>query len=241
MHIPDPSNILPYIGLNTIVPLQPDQLVDLSISTCHFPGLSILRDGQWIPARLRTSPTAPNVARIFDALALPATGATRNPGIIPLHASQPEYTQTRYWRLPKTTLGGILSAVMLRAINRTHEGCEELRLAKALYSLLSLQETGVGTSASGSGRPGGGGTGGLDGEQPAELGGNASGGRSAGPSKGRPSTRKRGAEGKSSNTPSKKLTRGSKTKKDTSLPRSKSCSIDSKGRIDVQSILFTDF
>jgi hypothetical protein len=224
MHIPDPSNILPYIGLNTIVPLQPDQLVDLSISTCHFPGLSILRDGQWIPARLQTSPTTPNVARIFDALALPAMGATRNPGIIPLHASQPEYSQTRYWRLPKTTLGGILSAVMLRAINRTHEGCEELGLAKALYSLLSLQETGVGTSASGSGGPGGGGTGGPD--------GNASGGRSAGPSKGRPSTRKRGAEGESSNTPSKKPTRGSKNKKDSSLPRSKSCSIDSRGRID---------
>jgi hypothetical protein len=121
------------------VHLKPDELGWIQISTTCFPSLSVLRNGQWVPARSRTAPSAPDVARIFDARAIPAENPPNSPGIFPLYANHPEFSQTRYWRLPDTAFGGILSALMMRAMAIPPSAEGELRLARALFCTLSLQ------------------------------------------------------------------------------------------------------
>jgi hypothetical protein len=136
--IPDPSRVLPYLGLYTLVHLKPRELEKTRMSTPCLPGLSVLRNRQWVPAPSDATPTTPNVARIFDARAIPED-PPESFGGIPLYTSHPEYSQTRYWRLPVTILPGILSAVMLRAMATPIEDEEEQRLARSIFNLLSFQ------------------------------------------------------------------------------------------------------
>lgn len=143
--LPDPSAILPYIGLYTIVHLKATELQDFTHCTPFFPPLSILHNGQWGNESTRTPSIAPNVARIFDSLAVNASGQRPSPGVIPLHPDHPHYPQKQYWRLPKTTLGGILSAVMwhVRANLFTADRSDELRMVELLHCLLTLKEFSV--------------------------------------------------------------------------------------------------
>lgn len=157
--IPDPSSVLPYIGLYTMVHLKPDELVDVEMPTVRFPNLSILSNGQWIPASANTSPSAPNAALIFDATAVATTPGPGRPANIPLSANQPDYFHKRYWRLPSSAFGGILSAIMLRVVNSPSNAYDELRLARNLFNYLSLQkdelEVPETSDSAGPGGPGG--------------------------------------------------------------------------------------
>jgi hypothetical protein len=141
--ISDPSPILPYIGLYTMVHLKPDELVGLDLLTARLPELSILSNHQWIPAPAHTSPSAPNTARIFDARALATTPGPRRPSHIPLSADDPGFFDRQFWRLPLAAFGGILSAIMLRAANSPSHADNELRLARSLLNYLSLQKDGL--------------------------------------------------------------------------------------------------
>jgi hypothetical protein len=207
--IPDPSLILPYIGLYTIVRLNPDELGRIKIPVASFPSLSILSNGQWVSAPPETAPTAPNTARIFDAR---INDPPESLGVIPLYEGHPQDSQTRYWRLPKATLGGILSAGMLRAVISSSDVDAELVRVRILYGHLQIlyAETGAGPpgpsgdgpSGSGSAGPGGGGSARPGGGGPS--GGGPSGGGFAGSS-----PRKRGAQDKTPKRPSKRQARGS--------------------------------
>lgn len=70
--LPDPSSILPYLGLFTLAILDPDNVYGCHISTQHVPPLSILRNKHFEDAPEGTSPVDDNVARIFDVLAFVA-------------------------------------------------------------------------------------------------------------------------------------------------------------------------
>jgi hypothetical protein len=137
--IPDPSLVLPYIGLYSMVHLKPDELEELILVIPVFPHLSILRDNQWVPPPSEATPATQHVARIFDARSLPARGFDISLSFVPLYAGHPQFRETRYWRLPKATLEGVLSAVMLRAVVGPTIG-DELLIAKALYGWLIYQQ-----------------------------------------------------------------------------------------------------
>jgi hypothetical protein len=163
--IPDPAHILPYIGLYIVVHLKTEELLNAYISTPVFPELSILQEDQWVSAPISTLPNAPNAARIFDVMDFPAGIPCGASGDIPLSTDHRDYHQKRYWRLPKSTLAGMLTAVMLRAISTSSMAEEELERVRILYSYLILKKSGR-LSGGGSGGPSGGSgglSGGLDG------------------------------------------------------------------------------
>jgi hypothetical protein len=56
-------------------------------------------------------------------------------GSFSLHKNYSDYSQKWYWRLPKSTLGGILGALVLRARDSVSD-IEEVQLAKNLYGRL---------------------------------------------------------------------------------------------------------
>jgi len=140
--LPDPSSILPYIGLYTIVHLKATQLRNVDFMAGYFPPPSVLRNGRWEDARTRSTSTGPNVARIFDSLAVNDSGQRPSPGLIPLHPDHPHYSPKQYWHLPKTSLGGILSAVVLRAMNSPSTADDELEMVRALHMLLRRRRMG---------------------------------------------------------------------------------------------------
>jgi hypothetical protein len=61
-------DIIPYLGLYTLVPLDPENLTGLKIPTDDMPNLSILHNRRFIPAPPNTPPDSPNAARIFDVM-----------------------------------------------------------------------------------------------------------------------------------------------------------------------------
>jgi hypothetical protein len=107
--LPDPQAILPYLGLFTMVTLNPTDVAGYKIPTMHLPDLSIIRGQKFVDTRSRTSATARNVARIFDPLALDAN-AQENLGIIPLSSEDQGFQEQRYWRLP-IPLGAVFTAM----------------------------------------------------------------------------------------------------------------------------------
>ena len=122
------------------------------MSTSFLPPLSVLHNSRWEKAPTRTSSTAPNAARIFDSLALNNSGQRPSPSLIPLHPDQPHYSHKRYWRLPGTALGGILSAVVLRAIVSPSSADDELEMVRFLHGLLVVRKSGLDAGLSGEGR-----------------------------------------------------------------------------------------
>jgi hypothetical protein len=141
----------------------------VTISTSFFPPLSILHNGQWEKAPAWTVSTAPKVARIFDSVTVNVLGQQPSSALIPLHPDQPHYSHKRYWQLPKTALGGILSAVVLHAILSPSTADNELNMVRVLYSLLTLRKWGgvdAGLSSEGCREDeGGGGRGGRRGDE----------------------------------------------------------------------------
>jgi hypothetical protein len=104
--LPDPTAVLPYLGLFTLVILTPEKVKGHEIATTHLPNLSILSNGNFI-AVPDASPTAPNVARIFDVLATIRANPPKQRGHIPLSPQDPEFRQQRYWRLT-TKIGAVI-------------------------------------------------------------------------------------------------------------------------------------
>ena len=191
--LPDTTAIEPYVGLFSMVVLNPTRLEGMTIGTPHFPPVSVIRDGQFVRADANTSLNAQGVARIFDSLSLTAN-SPRHPGDIPLLPEQGGFRQQRYWRIPVN-----MSAVLVtlqEQVGRTIYASEEVTFTQNIYNILRLQQcygsipiralTGMDSpSDDGSGGPGGGsGSGGPSG-------GFGSGGGGAGPSGDGQSPRKR--------------------------------------------------
>ena len=155
--LPDPTSILPFLGLFTIVILKPEGLLGCRIPTLHLPPLSILQDNHFAFAPAGTLPGDENVARIFDVLGMIGLDPVpESCGMIPLSPEYPEFEQQRYWRLilpPEA----ILAALMTRITIGTFEG-EEIRLAQEIYHTLRLEALAHGPDCGG--RSGGGSGGG---------------------------------------------------------------------------------
>jgi hypothetical protein len=150
--LPNPAAIIPYIGLFTLVTLDPTTTARNIMTTPYLPGLSIIRNNKFEEAPANTSATAKNVARIFDSLDI-EEDTPLNLGIIPLAPGVAAFEEKRYWRFP-VFAGAIFAALMARLLNDSSE-CEDIVLAKRIVAYLTLKRVG-GSGPSGSGGPSGG-------------------------------------------------------------------------------------
>ena len=99
--LPDPRSIFPYLKLFSPVTLNPKAVQGRRIPILHQPPLSILtNNNSVVPAPPETLPGSPNVAQIFDVLALVSTDPQVNEASIPLTDKDHDFEQQRYWRLP---------------------------------------------------------------------------------------------------------------------------------------------
>jgi hypothetical protein len=165
--LPDPTSILPFLGLFTIVILKPGDLLGCCIPTLHLPALSILQDNHFALAPAGTLPGGENVARIFDVLGMIGLDSIPDSfGAIPLSPEYPEFGQQRYWRLTLPP-EAILAALIARVAMSIFEG-EEIHLAQEIYYTLGLEALarvphGGGGPSGGGGPDRGGGSGGGSG------------------------------------------------------------------------------
>jgi hypothetical protein len=149
------------IGLFSLVVLTPEVLEGHLLVTSHLPNLSVLENNHFIFASDNTSPTAPNVAQIYDVLAVINTNPPKRIGHIPLSPQDPEFQQQRYWRLPKM-IGAIL-AVLIERVTHGNDGCAEIVATRTIRDILSLSLQGIRVPRPSFGRSsGGGGAGGGD-------------------------------------------------------------------------------
>ncbi|KAF5386270.1 hypothetical protein D9615_002208 [Tricholomella constricta] len=153
--LPDPTPILPYLGLFSLVVLSPEVVVGRHLSTQHLPELSILRRGRFHPAPDGTHPADEHVARIFDVMAVASANPPLSPGTIPLSATDPDFQQHRYWRVP-VNLGAIFTALAVRVIMKSSE-CDEIIRTQAIVALLQLRVAETKLSRREAGGPSGGG------------------------------------------------------------------------------------
>lgn len=137
--LPDPTPILPYLGLYTLVILKPDELRRLQLITPHLPGLSILQGANFVSAPPDTSPDAPNTARIFDVVHAPPNGPDDILGRIPLSNIYPSFTEKRYWRIP-VQFEVILSMFLQHVSHITITDSEEIRNAQVIRSTILLRK-----------------------------------------------------------------------------------------------------
>ena len=153
--LPDPTTILPFLGLFTLVVLKPGPLVGCDICTKHLPVLSILQDNKFVRAPDGTSPADENVARIFDVLEVARENPQISLGLIPLSPEAAEFHQQRYWQLtlkPEVVLAALISRIAGGIFE-----ADEIGMAQAIYHVLDLRRLErPGLSGSGLGGPGGG-------------------------------------------------------------------------------------
>ena len=163
--LPDPAAIIPYLGLFTLVTLDPNTAAEDLISTPHLPGLSIILNNEFQEAPANTSATAENVARIFDSLGI-EDDTHLNFDRVPLAPGVAGFEEKRYWRLP-VFAGAIFAALMARLQNDLFN-CEDILLATKIVGHLMVNIS-DGSGPSGSGGPssgrGGGGRGGGGGSR----------------------------------------------------------------------------
>jgi hypothetical protein len=133
----DPTLILPYLNLYTIIPLKSKELQNLRIPSNHFPKLSILQNGKFVDAPDGVSPNDPNAARIFDALSLESDAPVVS-GFIPLSPGDLGYNERRYWRIPVRLY--VILTMLLERVILIPGGCEEVGLAQGIFSKLTLQK-----------------------------------------------------------------------------------------------------
>jgi hypothetical protein len=138
VELPDAQAIFPYLGLFTLVPLDPGMIRD-PIPTLFEPPLSIIRGKNFVKAHSNASPTNKNVARIFAPLAL-VDDSPRNLGAIPISPDDQTFNEKRYWRLPVPS-AHIFAALIGRLQDITSD-CLDIRLAEVIHSLLKLQQLG---------------------------------------------------------------------------------------------------
>jgi len=97
--LPDAKVIFPYLGLFTLVTLNPTRVIGESISMLFVPPLSIIHGKNFVKATSDTLPTSKNVTCIFDPLAL-VNNSPFNPGAIPISPDDQAFKEKRYWRIP---------------------------------------------------------------------------------------------------------------------------------------------
>ena len=135
--LPNVKQILPFVFLFPIVVFKPTKEDYHRILTCSQPHLSILGADGFDLAPPGTSPGDPNVARIFDVIALPSSPIPVALGQIPLSRSDPEFAHRRLWHLPiafpviLTTLFSFLTHVWDSQV-------EEIELALQIHALLQV-------------------------------------------------------------------------------------------------------
>jgi hypothetical protein len=139
--LPDPTSVLPFWGLYTLVALKPlNKLLpheqELVITSPHLPKLSLIQDNHFDIAPPGTSPHAHSAARIFDVMALRDTTPTFKPGQIPLFPSHPDYGHSRFWRLPINP--GVVLSVMLQHLPTAPLNDVGIALTMHLSGLLSI-------------------------------------------------------------------------------------------------------
>ena len=133
--LPNVKAIFPYLGLFTLVTLDPDVIGD-PIPTLFEPPLSIIRGETFAKAHSNASPTDKNVARIFAPLDL-VDDSPRNPGVIPISPDDQTFNEKRYWRLPVPS-AHIFAALIGRLQDTTSKSLD-IKLADIIHSLLKLQ------------------------------------------------------------------------------------------------------
>jgi hypothetical protein len=70
VELPSAKAIFPYIGLFTMITINPTAVAGFDIQTPHLPSLSIIRGTKFVKASSNASATAEKVARIFEPLVL---------------------------------------------------------------------------------------------------------------------------------------------------------------------------
>jgi hypothetical protein len=140
VELPDATAIFPYIGLFTLVTLNPTQVLRDMIITPFNPPLFIISGKNFVkaPSNLNTSLTSRNVARIFESLAL-YNDSPLKLGVIPISCDDQAFNENRYWRIPVQP-APIFAALIDRSFHYDSSGCEDIRLAKTIYHYLALQD-----------------------------------------------------------------------------------------------------
>ena len=157
--LPNPTAIIPYIGLFTLVTLDPTTTARHMMTTPYLPGLSIIRNNKFKEAPANTSATAKNVARIFDSLDIQED--TFNFGRVPLVPGVAAFKEKRYWRIP-VFAGAIFAALMPQLPNDLSK-CKDIVLARRIVAHLELNSSGGGGRGRGGGPSGGRGSSGRGG------------------------------------------------------------------------------
>ncbi|KAF8814773.1 hypothetical protein BYT27DRAFT_6959794 [Phlegmacium glaucopus] len=202
VELPDPKATFPYLGLFTLVTLNPTRVIGNRIFMPFTPPLSIIHGNKFVEAPSNTSPTSENVARIFESLAL-VDDSPLNLGMIPISPDDPAFKEQRYWRIP--VLSAPIFAALVERLHYDSSGCQDIRLARIIYNILDLQRLNgypLDDNDGGGGPSGGGGgpSGGSGPNDDNEGGGGPS--RGGGPSGGgRGSSKRKG--GKNSTSPRK--------------------------------------
>lgn len=161
--LPNAEVVFPYLGLFTLVTLNPTKVVNHTILTQHLPPLSIPTGKTFIEIPSSTSPTSEDVARIFDSVILDAKFVANAPdsiGKIPISPVDQAFEEKRFWRIQL-----YLPAVFAALIDRLHldsSDCSNIKLAKKIYYMLGLEEDDD-LENDGNAGPSGGGGGGLSG------------------------------------------------------------------------------
>lgn len=132
--LPDPTPILPFLWLSTIVILKPESVLRRCIVTDSLPALSILQNNQFTFASNGTLPGDANVARVFDVLEL--NPVPNSYGRIPLSLEDPGFREQRYWRLT-LSMEAILAALMAQVGTGVFES-QEIRVVQAIYRDLMI-------------------------------------------------------------------------------------------------------
>ena len=156
VELPSPAAIIPYIGLFTLVTLDPSATATNVMATPYLPSLSIILNDKFVMAPANTSATTENVARIYEPLGIDEDTPT-NAAILPISHGAEAFEEKHFWRLPVPT-AAIFAALMARLPNDL-SGCEDITLAKTIVALLTLKRySGSGSVGRGGGRGGGGGS-----------------------------------------------------------------------------------
>ena len=159
VELPDPTAIIPYIGLFTLVSLDPSTTARNVIGALYLPGLPIIRDNCFQDAPANTRATAKDVARIFDSSSIKEDDPFSH-GVIPLGPAVAGFEEKRYWRIP-VVAGAIFAALMPR-LEYDLSGCKDIELANKIVGHLMLKFPG-GSGPSGVPSSGRGGVGGSRG------------------------------------------------------------------------------
>lgn len=132
--IPDPQSILPYLGIYTLVALNPEKLQHTDFHVFMEPDASELCDGHWTTIALPHVTCSQITAQIHDATSLHHTD--HNKGCDIELAGMPDNEQ-RYWRLP-TEITPILTYLLYSVANLTESNVKEIQLAIELHGLLTI-------------------------------------------------------------------------------------------------------